>query len=559
MFCIKCSTQLSEEAGFCWKCGAKASVPVQHSQAITTGDGTHAPIVGRPVPMPAQQSGMVITEGSNGDKDAGEQTPGNNSVADATIEREPPVEVSNASQLLAAIREATADRVIQLQSGNYVLSNALDIDKSLSLIGSGMDTTRIISSVPGHIIRYTGAGVLGLHGLALEYLGDVWSDVVVVTSGSIYFRRCSFEGGKSTANQKRGGSGIQLSGIVIGTIVHCKIVRNELFGISVREQAHPLLEANTCEDNGTGIGYSENAGGIARKNLCQNNQSKGIEVSGEAVPFLEANICQDNKGSGIFYSKNARGTARENQCRSNLLTGIKVTGQARPLLERNTCQKNAEVGISFQNNATGAARQNLCQDNKNYGISAQEEAQPVLEANVCLYNGVRGIAFIGKAKGIARRNNCYSNGTNDIYVEVNARPLLEANTTVAPPANSLPTPDVTKGHQENAYKTTRDPLPPEKSVGLALFLGFSLGPFGMFYATLEGALTMLFVDFTAGVLVIMNWENLFKSVNLTNFAVLIPASFLILYALFIAPAVWAGLAAAEYNNQQRARYSRNGL
>jgi parallel beta-helix repeat protein len=60
-------------------------------------------------------------------------------------------------------------------------------------------------------------------------------------------------------------------------------------GIGVTNQAHPTLEANTCQENEFGINYMESAAGVARHNVCRLNREDDLYVDPSAHPILEEN------------------------------------------------------------------------------------------------------------------------------------------------------------------------------------------------------------------------------------------------------------------------------
>ena len=328
-----------------------------------------------------------------------------------------------------AVQKAKAGTTIYLKAGVHHLSNSLLIDKALTLVGDGMDLTKIVCAGEAYVIKYTGNGLFLAHDLTFEHLGDRWANVVEVVAGEVDFRRCRFTGGVFDAEGLRGFAGLTLLEDVRGTVTECDVSNNGLHGIAVSNQAQPTLEANTCQGNKqSGIAYSGNATGTARQNTCTDNDLYGISVQEQAQPTLEANTCQGNKQSGIAYFDNATGTARQNTCTGNDVHGISVQEQAQPTLEANTCQGNKDSGIAYFGNTTGTARQNTCTGNDLHGIRVGVQAQPTLEANTCKGNKYSGIFYFGNATGMARQNTCTGNDLNGISVKEKAQPILEANT-----------------------------------------------------------------------------------------------------------------------------------
>jgi parallel beta-helix repeat protein len=90
------------------------------------------------------------------------------------------------------------------------------------------------------------------------------------------------------------------------------------------------------------------AAGTARQNTCTANESAGIYVGEQAHPILEANICQNNKTDGISYWNEAAGIARNNQCLNNGEDGIYADPTTKPQLKDNICSGNASKNVNDQ-------------------------------------------------------------------------------------------------------------------------------------------------------------------------------------------------------------------
>jgi parallel beta-helix repeat protein len=327
-----------------------------------------------------------------------------------------------------AVQKAQSGTTIHLKAGIYRLKRPLVIDKPLTLIGEGMETTRIVCDGEECVVKFSGDGLFSARDIAFVHEGNRWADVVTADRGEVSFIRCLFTGGVWDEANKRGGDGLWLFGMVGGRIEACQAIGNDLHGIDVSGQALPTLEGNTCRENKScGIAYSGNSAGVARQNICIGNEFRGIYVGGQAQPTLEGNTCRENKRSGIAYFDNSAGVARQNICIGNGIHGIYVGGQALPTLEGNTCRENKEDGIAYFGNSAGVARQNICIGNGIHGIGVNGQAQPTLEGNTCRENKGSGIAYFDNSAGVARQNICADNAIDDIYVAPTAQPILKDN------------------------------------------------------------------------------------------------------------------------------------
>jgi parallel beta-helix repeat protein len=330
-----------------------------------------------------------------------------------------------------AVQKAQSGTTIHLKAGIYRLKRPLVIDKPLTLIGEGMETTRIVCDGEECVVKFSGDGLFSARDIAFVHEGNRWANVVTADRGEVSFIRCLFTGGVWDEANKRGGDGLWLFGTVSGRIEACQAIGNDLHGIEVSGQARPTLEGNTCREN----------------------KECGIGVSGQAQPTLEGNTCRENEYCGIAYFENSAGVARQNICIGNGIHGIGVNGQARPTLEGNTCRENKQDGIAYFENSAGVARQNICigngyhgigvngqaqptlegntcRENKECGIKVSGQARPTLEGNTCRENKDSGIAYFDNSAGVARQNICADNAINDIYVAPTAQPILKDNRVV---------------------------------------------------------------------------------------------------------------------------------
>jgi hypothetical protein len=181
MFCSNCGTQLPDEAKFCSNCGKPT-----HSTA--SGSGSSIQTEREDVPIVDQQEGRT-TQPITG--------PG--------IAVEP-------GSLEEAVREAQAGDVLRLKAGEHRLSRPLVIKKPLSLIGEGMDNTRVVCDGEECVVQLQQEGPFVLHDLSIEHEGSRRADVVQVAGGEIDIRRCRFRGGVWDRALDRYGVGLSLRG-----------------------------------------------------------------------------------------------------------------------------------------------------------------------------------------------------------------------------------------------------------------------------------------------------------------------------------------------------------
>ena len=238
---------------------------------------------------------------------------------------------------------AVAQRgTITLGAGSYRLVYGLEIDKSFTLIGAGMDESEIVSGAGDYVVRFAGSGTFAAQDITFRHDGTQMADVVQVESGSVDFSRCRFTGAIYVEDEGN-RAGLRFLHTSGGVVRESEFIDNDNSGVMVEGQADPILEKNLFSGNGiVGIGYMGNQGGIARENECTGN-AIGIAVALESVPTVERNICNEND-YGMAYWDSAGGKNSQNECSRNKI-GIVVKASANPALADNDCRDNSEEDI----------------------------------------------------------------------------------------------------------------------------------------------------------------------------------------------------------------------
>jgi parallel beta-helix repeat protein len=231
---------------------------------------------------------------------------------------------------------------ITLGPGEYRLIVGLEINKSMTLVGAGMNDTEIVSGAPGHVVKFLGSGSFTAKGITFRHDGKQAADVVVIRQGRGDFSNCRFTG--AVYEEGEGNrAGLRFKGSSRGMVVDSVMSENDNSGILVEQQAQPELRRNICSDNVmVGIGYMDVARGVASENECTGN-AIGIGLAVEARPRLEMNRCNDNE-YGIAYLENSGGESYGNECLRNKI-GIAVGGSSTVQLGENDCRDNSEEDI----------------------------------------------------------------------------------------------------------------------------------------------------------------------------------------------------------------------
>lgn len=344
------------------------------------------------------------------------------------------------------ILQAEAGSEIRLVAGDYTLLRPLVVSKPITLIGLGMDQTRIVCRASGLVARFDTAGPFHVRNLTFAHEGDEPAHVVIVAAGPFDFRNCRFTGAVRGEGSINNPIVLNLGGDITGNVISCE-VEGGSYGVIASGGCQVTLQANHCSGAATGGITITGGSGVVRRNRCE-RCGYGIAVVNSA-PVLEENVCRENN-VGIVYTETGGGTASNNECVENSAcgvymngtaapqlaantfsrnggSGVEIAGEAAPLLLQNAAESNGAHGIHYAGGARGAARLNGCRANAGSGIALFGTAAPDLEENVCERNALPGIAYFENAGGAARRNNCRGNERSGIVVTNSAAPVLDTN------------------------------------------------------------------------------------------------------------------------------------
>lgn len=200
-----------------------------------------------------------------------------------------------------AIESVVAESTLILGEGTFHLEGSLDINKPLTLIGSGRDETIVEGEGPVAVIRYTGEGRLTIRDVAFSREGNLAAAVIVILSGEVNFNNCRFSNGASNEDGSISGNGLIFFGDTTGVVENCEIDSNGRHGVSILDEAQPKLVSNEIHNNG----------------------SSGVLVGGHAKPEVTENHIHDNKESGIqFKLEEDGGLVVDNVLEANSVRGF---------------------------------------------------------------------------------------------------------------------------------------------------------------------------------------------------------------------------------------------
>ncbi|MEI6309353.1 MAG: M48 family metalloprotease [bacterium] len=256
-----------------------------------------------------------------------------------------------------AANKTTSDTPIFLGAGLHVMTAPMRLDRQLTLVGAGLERTRLLYSGPDAAILAVEGGSIKAEAISFEHGVATWGSVLAAEGGTLFLERCSFRGGRWDPQGERGGAGLSVSGEAAGRVADCHFLVNQGNGVVLGGKSQLLFENNTVKENGlAGLAIVGSYAGIVRGNRLQHNQGPGIVAAGESRPILEKNFCLGNDRDGIL-----------------------VQGRAAPSLEGNRCEGNHGFGLHFRQEAGGQARGNRCRSNDRGELRVEDQAKPQVE------------------------------------------------------------------------------------------------------------------------------------------------------------------------------------
>jgi parallel beta-helix repeat protein len=322
-----------------------------------------------------------------------------------------------ADQDLAALINSAADGdVITLAPGTFILTQGMEITKSLTLVGAGTDQTIIQAEQPATdykaMLIYSGTGTLTLQGLSLEYTGSKPAAVLYVKSGALGLDQCRLTGASVSEKGTQLGA-IQLANDSIAIIRNSAILgsvdrmdpnnpQKIPGGILVSGTVNLTVENSQVSDSYLGVYAFGNAVVTLTNNQFSNNYS-AVSLLENASGTMTNNTLAGIDGTQIALFNNAKLTATGNTLtNSSDGIGMQVNGSADVDFEKNTLEGGMN-GIYFGDQSTGKIVSNKISASSNVGVYVKGSSVVTLDSNILL-NCQIGISFEEQSGGSITNN-----------------------------------------------------------------------------------------------------------------------------------------------------------
>ena len=207
------------------------------------------------------------------------------------------------SKIQDAIHNAEDGDTIRVWEGTY--EEHVVVNKTLSLVGNGSETTTIDGGGSGNVVQIT-VDWINMSGFSVTGSGssdypDYDSGIKVEANHSRLFNN----------NCLNNNYGISFDSSSDSTINN-NTCNNNLFGIGLSFSSNCTISNNTCsENNEAGIYLSNSRDSTITNNTCSMNNGAGIELVSSNDNSLIDNICSDNK-YGIYLTDSTDVTPSDN-------------------------------------------------------------------------------------------------------------------------------------------------------------------------------------------------------------------------------------------------------
>ena len=366
-------------------------------------------------------------------------------------------------QLNKILQKAPDNAILRFESGIYQIKETLNINKSISLMGEGMDKTILIGNELDALVNSQGNNEILFENISFLTQGNKPCNVINIAVGTLKVKNCIISEAVMDREQEH-GIGICVGGKTEVEIIRSRFEDNQNAGLWIDNNVNARVTKNEFIDNETGFAAVGNTsinivendfnrnhiglvcdgsanGNITKNNFCENRG--GILIKGNAKISIENNIFNKNDaalglaeycvvnfeendvkqgGLSLVLRHNAKALIKNNQIENND-QGILSTDESNTEIVENTILHQEKFGILIQDESTTHISANVINENT-AGIKFEGHSVFTAEKNQITLNAY-GVLATAYAKGtinknIIEKNNLHPFGWN-VEVRENAR------------------------------------------------------------------------------------------------------------------------------------------
>ena len=345
-------------------------------------------------------------------------------------------------QLNNIIQKVPDNGILRFESGIYQLKDTINIDRSISFIGEGMDNTILTGDGLMMVVNAKGNNEILFENISFVNQDNKPCNVINISDGTLNVKNCKIAGAIMDTEQEYGiGLYIggkaeveiiqsrfennQNAGLWIDHNVKAEVVKNEFIENETGFAAIGRTSVNAAENyftkNHVGLACDESAEGKIIKNTFNENRG-GILIKGKAKISIEKNTLKKNDGAiglgencDVLFEENdvnqgglslvirhsAKAIIKNNHIVSND-QGIMCTDESKTEILQNTIMHQDKFGILVQGRSNVNIAGNKINENS-AGIKFDDHSNFTAENNQIILNAY-GVLATGYSKGIIHKN-----------------------------------------------------------------------------------------------------------------------------------------------------------
>ncbi len=276
------------------------------------------------------------------------------------------VTATPADDLREVVATAAAGAIVYLDAGDYALPGPLVLLDSVTLVGEGRDSTRLMSAAPEISVLIMTPDAVGLRQLTLQRDTTVPGSGIVTSAGptltledvAIAGARAEKGGGGGAGVDLTGGdqaagpdrttvevtrglfkdngwAGISVAGGQRVSVIDSEFAKNGECGACFLGPAEGSITDSRFRDNNVGVAAVGSSAPVLRGNRVSGGEV-GFQVGGEAKPTIDDNRISKVKRAAVIFTDKAGGVLRKTVC-TDVEVGIALSKTALPSLMDNKC------------------------------------------------------------------------------------------------------------------------------------------------------------------------------------------------------------------------------
>ena len=347
--------------------------------------------------------------------------------------------------------------IILIKPGTYKEDQPIVINRPIQIIGvvEGKQRPIINLGAGGFKVETQDCAIIK----GLDIRSNEVKTVIDITQGEVSIEDCeinSSEDGISVSktshvmisNCKITGcmkAGIHVAGGENSCVIRKVLIHECTTGISIFNEANPLINDCTITQCGIGLFVSEKGRGCISDSIISSNKKPGILTHSGGNPVLSNTRIVDGNSNGVFVRSKGRGIFVGCEVSKNLLPGIASCEGGDPLvISSNICDgKNA--GVFVYDNGKGIFKQCTIRDNTMPGIEVRASGNPIVVGCEVSRGQSNGIYIHNKGGGFFAQTRVTENTLPGVAIRTTGNPVICDCELIAGKDNALFVSDKGKG------------------------------------------------------------------------------------------------------------------